>query len=121
MGQHLLASRKFKGIYNSRPLQPRHTRTWDLDIMTWYLSSLEDNTTLSLKQLSHKLAILMALVGASRVSELQALDLRFRLYRPDGNHFELPCLGKKRTVGAPPRHVVFEAFPQTRNCVLWSA
>ena len=119
LGQHPLVSRLFKGMYNSRPPQPRYIRTWDVDIVTKYLSSLGDNGAMSLKQLSYKLAILMALVGASRVSELQALDLRFRLHRPDGILFELPSLGKKRTVGAPPKQVVFEAFTQDKNlCVV---
>ena len=79
LGQHPLVSRLFKGMYNSRPPQPQYARTWDVDIAIQYLSSLGDNTTLSLKQLSYKLATLMALVGANRVSELQVLDLRFRL------------------------------------------
>lgn len=87
-----------------------------MDIVTRYLSFLGDNNALSLKQLSHKLAILMAVVGANRVSELQALELRFRLHRPDGIHFELPSLGK-RTVGAPPRLIIFEACPLTRTYV----
>ena len=77
LGQHPLVSRLFKGMYNSRPPELRYTRTWDVDIVTRYFSSLGDNSAMSLKQLSYKLAILMALVGASRVSELQALDLRF--------------------------------------------
>ena len=77
LGQHPLVSRLFKGMYNSRPPELRYTRTWDVDIVTRYFSSLGDNSAMSLKQLSYKLTILMALVGASRVSELQALDLRF--------------------------------------------
>ena len=89
-----------------------------MDIVIQYFSSVGDNAALLLKQLSHKLATLMALVGANQVSELQALDLRFRLYRPDGIHFQLPSLGKKRTVGAPPRQVIFEAFPMDKRlCV----
>jgi len=87
--------------------------------MTRYLASLGDNASLSLKQLSNKFAILMALVSASRVLELQALDLRYQLYYPDGVHFELPSLGKKRTVGAPPKQVVFEAFSADKKlCVV---
>jgi len=66
------------------PPQPRYTSTWDVDILTQHLASLGDNSTLSLKQLSHKLAILMALLDANKVSELQALDLKFWLYHPDG-------------------------------------
>ena len=56
---------------------------------------------------------------ARSVSELQALDLRYRLCYPDGVHFELPSLGKKRTVGAPPKQVVFEAFSAGKKlCVV---
>jgi len=37
-----------------------------------------ENENLPLKILTQKLALLMALVGANRVSELQALDLRLQ-------------------------------------------
>jgi len=110
LGQHPWVSRLFKGMYNSSPPQPRYASTWDVDIMIRHISALGENSNLSLKQLSHKLAILVALVGANRVSELCALDLHFRQYRPDGVHFELPSLGKKRTVGAPPRQIMFGSF-----------
>jgi len=52
----------------------------------------------------------MALVETSRVSELQVLDLRYRLYHPEGVVFSIPTLGKKRIVGAPPKQVMFGAF-----------
>lgn len=65
-----------KGVYNSRPPQPQYSTTWDVDMVTRYLQSMGENKALSLKQLSQKLALLMALVDASRVSELQTLDLR---------------------------------------------
>ena len=84
MGQHPLVSRLLKGVYNLRPPQPRYTATWDVDIVVRFFQALGDNGILPLKILSQKLALLMALVDASRVSELQALDLRYRLYRPEG-------------------------------------
>ena len=40
----------------------------------------------------------------SRVSELQALDLRYRSYLLEGVVFHIPTLGKKRVVDAPPYH-----------------
>ena len=76
--------------------------TWDVDIVLEYFKSTGPNNTLSLKQLSQKLVLLMTLVKASRVSELQALDLRFRCYWPEGVVF---TLGKKRVVGTPPKEV----------------
>ena len=80
IGKHPLVTRPLKGIYNSRPPQPRYSATWDVDVVIRYLKTMGENDTLSLKQLSQKLALLMALVDASRISELQALDLRYRSY-----------------------------------------
>jgi len=58
----------------------------------------------------------MALVWESRVSELQTLDLRYQIFCPEGVVFNMPTLGKKRKVGAPPKQVMFEAFPE--DCCL---
>ena len=77
MGQHPLVTRLLKGVYNSRPPQPCYVATWDVDVVIRYFKSLGRNETLTLKQLSQKLVLLMALVEASRVSEFQALDLRY--------------------------------------------
>ena len=95
LGQHPWVSRFFRGMYNSSPPQPRYVSTWDVDIIIRHIVALGENSNLSLKQLSHKLAILMALVGANGVSELCVLDLRFCQYRSDGVYFEVLSLGRK--------------------------
>ena len=119
MGKHPLVSRLMRGIHNLCPPQPRYVTTWDVDIVVEYFKSMGQNNALPLKQLSQKLALLMTLVEASRVSELQALDLRYRFYRPEGVVFQLPTLGKKRVAGAPPKEVMFGAFPEdSRLCVV---
>ena len=33
VGKHPLVSQLLKGIYNSRPLQPRYSTTWEVDIV----------------------------------------------------------------------------------------
>ena len=71
-------------MYNLRPPKLRYEHTWDVDIVTKYIWAMGDNEDLSHMQLSWKLSVLMALVEASRTSELRALDLRFRTYKPDG-------------------------------------
>jgi len=106
-----LVSRLLKGIYNSRPPQPRYSTTWNVDVVVRLIQVKGDNDALPLKLLGQKLVLLMALVASSRVSVLQDLDLRYRIYRPEGVAFTVPTLGKKRTVGAPPREVFFGAFP----------
>ena len=52
------------------------------------------------------------MVEASRSSELQALDLRYRVFSPDAVSFRLSSFTKKRVVGAPPKELIFGAFPE---------
>ena len=119
IGQHPLVSRLLKGVYNKRPPMPRYSSTWDVDVVTRYIASMGGNENLPLKQLSRKLALLMALVEASRTSELGALDIRFRTYRPAGVVFKLASLTKKRTPGLPPKELFFGAFPGDQKlCVV---
>lgn len=58
----------------------------------------------------------MALVSANRTSELQALDLHFRSYTPDGVLFKLSSLTKKGKVGAILKECFFASFPHD-NCL----
>jgi len=61
----------------------------------------------------------MALVGANRTSELQALDLQFRYFTPDGVVLKLSCLTKKRKAGTPLKECFFASFPHdNRLCVV---
>ena len=68
-GQHPTIIRLMKGIYNKRPPLPRYTHTWDVSKITSYISSLDDNADLSLKVLSFKLVMLLALTRPSRSSD----------------------------------------------------
>ena len=96
IGQYPLVTRLLKGVYNSRPPRPRYSVTWDVDSVIQYLASLEEDNVLSLNTLSQKTALLMSLVEASMTSELQALDLHFRVSKPEEVIFRLPSLMKKR-------------------------
>ena len=96
IGQHPLVTRLIKGVHNSRPAKPHYTVTWDVDIALRHLRALGDNDHLSLRALSRKLALFMALTDVSRTSELQALDLRVRRFRPEGVYFTLAALTNGR-------------------------
>ena len=84
-------------------------------VLSW-IKGQGDNKDLPLKELSGKLALLMTLVGANRTSELQALDLRFRYFSPDGVVFKLASLTKKRNTGTPLKECFFVSFPHD-NCL----
>ena len=82
-----------------------------------FLLSLENNSALTLDQ---KLALLLTLVDASRSSELQALDLGFRVCKPEGVLFRLSSLTKKRTTGTAPKEVFLQLIHMMPRIVTWS-
>ena len=58
------------GVFKQRPPQPRYTVIWDVEAVLNYLRSLSQNHLLWDKLLNLKLALLLALTSASRVSNL---------------------------------------------------
>ena len=89
VGQHPLVIRLMKGIANERPPKPRYTTTWDVAKVTTYLSALGENKTLSLKLLTKKLLMLLALVSPERASVLWEMNIRYLKKQPDGVVFTL--------------------------------
>ena len=119
IGQYPLVTRLLKGVYNRRPSQPRYSATWDVDVVTKNMAAMDSNESLTLKQLSKKLVVLMALVEASRTSELKALDIWLQTYQPNGVVFKLASLTKKKAPGLPPKELFFGALPGDRHlCVV---
>ena len=113
VGQHPYVLNLMKGILNNRPPKPRYTYTWDVHTVTHYLKQLGDNNDLSLKQLSLKLATLLALTCPKRVSSLSHLDLNHYRSRPEGLSFHLPSTKSTRpdeTVSA-----FFTCFPENKR------
>lgn len=70
VGSHPLVCRLLKGVFNKRPPLPKYQTTWSVESVITYVSSMGPNNTLSLKHLTYKLAILLALTTASRSSDL---------------------------------------------------
>ena len=107
VGKHPLICRLLKGIYNTRPPQPRYSTTWDVSKVLNYIRPLGLSGSLNLRQLTHKLAMLLALANASRASELHALDIRF-ISRKDGgvlftlaDHTKTSGPGKSKRIFLP--------------------
>ena len=105
-GQHPLVCRLLQGIFNSRPPMPKNVTLWDVEIALKHAESIFPLEELSLKQISERTAMLLALANADRVSDLHSLDLKFRCYRYGGVSFIIPVLTKTRRSG-PPREVFY--------------
>ena len=82
VGQHPLIVRLIKGVSISRPPQPRYQRTWNVSVVTARLASLDCNKIMSIKQLSQKLCMLMALTCPERSSAMASLDITYMRHYP---------------------------------------
>ncbi|KAK3108238.1 hypothetical protein FSP39_003855 [Pinctada imbricata] len=83
-----------RGIWRSRPPQPKYTKTWEVNKVLSYLGKLDENASLPLKTLTLKLAMPMALTAAKRCGELARLDIRFMQKSEKEIIFILPTLSK---------------------------
>lgn len=75
VGSHPLVIRLMKGAYNIKPPQSRYSETWDPSLVLAYLKTLTPDEELSLKVLTLKLVMLMALILASRCHSLHLLSI----------------------------------------------
>ena len=110
MGKHPTITRLLKGAFHERPPLPRYTSTWDVNRILQYLKGLGPSNGLTLKQLIHKLVILLALTRPSRSADLSSLSLARRQYSSEGVKFLLAALAKQSRQGKPLMEFFFRSF-----------
>jgi len=81
-----------RGLTTRDPPLPRHSTTWEVSKVTSYIATLGVNESLSLKILSLKLVVLLAL---TRSNDLSNLSLKAMRVLPDGVLFNPVCLSKQ--------------------------
>ena len=113
-GQHPLVCRLLQGIFNSGPPKPRYIWFWDVNRVLGFIESLLPSEDLDLKTLTSKTVILLALCNADRSSDIHALSLQYRIYKPEGVLFVIPNLTKTRRSG-PPREVTYLKFEENHK------
>ena len=107
-----------KGILRGNPPLPRYQETWDVDVVLKYFDSLPNNRDLSLKLLSKKLAMLLAIAAPKRVSEIARLDKNFMQIIPNGIKFYLPGLSKTQK-DCKSREIFYANYQQNQKlCVV---
>lgn len=65
----------FKGVFRLRPVKPKYSRTWDVDVVLDFLETRYPLDSLSLQQLSEKVLMLLALCTAHRVQTFAFIDI----------------------------------------------
>ena len=115
IGQHPLVVRLMRGVSICRPPQPRYQHTWNVAMVTEYLSRLGGNDNLSEKQLAQKLCMLMALTCPERSSILASLNIKYLKYFPEGVKFQ-HTIFRKRSHNGKLGESVFPKFGDTLLC-----
>ncbi|CAB3991208.1 Hypothetical predicted protein [Paramuricea clavata] len=72
-GENRLVCRFLKGEFEIKPALPKYKKIWDVEQVLTYVRSLTLNSELSLKQLSHKLVMLLALLTGQRCQTIHKL------------------------------------------------
>lgn len=73
---HPLVSRFLEGDFNLRPTKPRHAETWDVKPVSQKIRHVDPLHSLSVKELTLKLVMLMAQTQVTRVQTLHLLLLK---------------------------------------------
>ena len=68
-------TRFLKGVYNLRTPKPKHTFTWDVSQVLTYLEQFYPNNLITLKEITLKTCMLIALSSGHRAQSIHALNL----------------------------------------------
>ncbi|XP_074629610.1 uncharacterized protein LOC141887255 [Acropora palmata] len=120
-GEHPDVKRFMKGIFQRRHPLPRYCKTWDVNLVLQYIGSMGNSQELSLKDLTLKLVMLVALTTAQRGQSLQLLDTQNMVQEETAYTFMLNSNLKQSKPGKSTSDLVIKlnAYPYDRNlCVV---
>ena len=119
LGEEPVIKKFMKGIYNLKPTLPRYQVTWDVNKVLNYLANMPQVEKLSLKLLSHKLVMLVALITGQRCQSLHLLDLKDLHVHAQGVNFTVSSLLKQSKPGKHAPVISLRKYEQNKKlCVM---
>ena len=110
VGNHPTVTRLLQGVFNSRPPQSRYTAFWDVGVVIQHIKGLGANKDLSLRDLTMKTVMLLALTRPSRSADLSRLNLQLRSFKSNGVVFHPAHLAKQSRSTKPMADFFFPSF-----------
>ena len=110
VGKHPIITKIMAGVFNERPPTPKYNHTWDVNTVLHHFKAQEANDKLSIKELTHKLTMLLALTSAGRASELQNLNTKYMQHKGTTIHFTLEKPSKTTRQGQKLPTVVLHKY-----------
>ena len=90
-----------KGVFESRRHKLKYDKIWDVSVVFKHLSSLYPNEKLSLKDLMHKVLMLILLVSSQQGQSIHYLDLQHLTMEEDNYFFDVTEHIKTSTPRSP--------------------
>ena len=119
VGTHPIIARFMKGVFQLRPPRPRYVDIWDVNVVFRYLRKRSPANTLSLKDLTKKLCMLIALISTQRAQSLQLLRLDSMTLKDSSVTFYLDELLKQNKPGNTGFRIHMKAYPPDRRlCII---
>ena len=120
VGKKSYVIRYMRGIFNIRPSQPRYTFTWDVNRVLEVLRKLSPVRSLSLKDLTLKLTMLIAITGAARTQPIHQLSVHSVKKLSSEFVFQYDGLIKQSRPGFKETFVHLKAFPPDRRFSIYT-
>ncbi|XP_062601222.1 uncharacterized protein LOC134262915 [Saccostrea cucullata] len=117
-GSHTLIKRYLKGVFVKRPTLPKYTCTWDVSIVINYLKTLFPLSELSLKLLSCKTLMLLALLTGQRGQTLHLLTVDDVVVGNDHVEIRYSSLLKTSKPGKHVNNVKFPMYVEKELCIV---
>ena len=114
IGSHPIICRLLKGIFNKKPPRVKYKSVWDKDIVLKYMQAMPRTQELSLKELSIKLTMLIALTKAVRPQTIHLLSVKNIIKNKTEFIVELSGLQKHDRPGLHTNLVKIKAFPHDK-------
>ena len=107
-----------KGAFNKNPPKPKYKCIWDVSIVLNFLKAMGDNASLSLRQISFKLTMLIALTTGQRVQTIASLSLQSLFFNTAGISIVLEGLLKTTTPQNRNTQLNLMLYPDQDLCVV---
>lgn len=118
-GSHPLVTGFVKGVFETRPSLPRYKEIWDVNSVLKVLETWTLGVELSLRDMSWKLTMLIALLSGQRVQTLKALPLNSMTLTANKCVFMIDTPLKTTWPGKHLGQIEFLAYGRDRNlCVV---
>ena len=119
IGKNIQVKQFMKGIFNRKPVLPKYNCTWNVELVIKLLKSWTPIKDISLKYLTFKLVMLLALTTGQRMQSLFLMDIRNLELDKEFVKIRFGDLLKQSRPGRHLSELFIEAFkPDYRVCVV---